>query len=156
MVKNLPAVQETHVQSLGREDALEKGTATHSSIFAWRIPWTDKPGVLKSMGHKELDMIDIKWPRVWLLSQTAWLRILFCHLLWPWANYLSLGFIFHSVKQGLGNALAVYWLGLSVFTAEGPGSVLGQGTKIPQATWHGAAPPYPPPNLTNKTFPFKF
>ena len=42
MVKNLPAVQETHVQSLGRGDALEKGTATHSSIFAWRIPWTEE------------------------------------------------------------------------------------------------------------------
>ena len=40
MVKNLPAMQETRVRSLGREDPLEKGTATHSSILAWRIPWT--------------------------------------------------------------------------------------------------------------------
>ena len=44
MVKNLPAVQETQVQSLGREDPLEKGMATHSSILAWRIPQTEKPG----------------------------------------------------------------------------------------------------------------
>ena len=50
MVKNLPAVQETTVRSLGWEDPLEKGMATHSSILAWRIPWTEKPGGLQSMG----------------------------------------------------------------------------------------------------------
>ena len=44
MVKNLPAVQETWVQSLGQEDTLEKDMATHSSILAWRIPWTEEPG----------------------------------------------------------------------------------------------------------------
>ena len=42
-VKNTPAMQETHVPSLGREDPLEKGMATHSSILAWRIPWTEEP-----------------------------------------------------------------------------------------------------------------
>ena len=50
MVKNLPAVQEMQVQSLGREDLLEKGLAIHSSILAWRIPWTQEPAVLQSMG----------------------------------------------------------------------------------------------------------
>ena len=45
-VKNPPAMQETQVQSLGQEDALEEGMATHSSILAWRIPWTEKPGGL--------------------------------------------------------------------------------------------------------------
>ena len=49
-VKNPPAMQETQVLSLGREDPLEKGMATHSSILAWRIPWTEEPGVLQSMG----------------------------------------------------------------------------------------------------------
>ena len=49
-VKNLPAMQETRVQSLGREDPLEKRMATHSSILAWRIPWTKEPGRLQSMG----------------------------------------------------------------------------------------------------------
>ena len=49
MVKNLPAIQETQVQSLGQEDTLEKGMATHSSILAWRIPWTEKPGGGQSM-----------------------------------------------------------------------------------------------------------
>ena len=49
-VRNLPAVQESWVQSLGQEDPLEKGMATHSSILAWRIPWTGKPGGLQSMG----------------------------------------------------------------------------------------------------------
>ena len=47
MVKNPPAMQETQVQSLGQEHLLEKGTATHSSILAWRIPWTEKPGRLQ-------------------------------------------------------------------------------------------------------------
>ena len=46
MVKNLPAMQETWVRSLGWEDPLEKGMATHSSILAWRIPWTEAPGGL--------------------------------------------------------------------------------------------------------------
>ena len=51
MVKNLPAIQETQVQFLDWEDHLEKGMATHSSILAWKIPWTEKPGgLLKSMG----------------------------------------------------------------------------------------------------------
>ena len=55
-VKNLPAMQETQVQSLGWEDPLEKEMATHSSIFAWRILWTEEPGGLKSMGLQESDM----------------------------------------------------------------------------------------------------
>ena len=55
MVKNLPAMQETWVQSLGREDPLEKGMATHSSILALRIPWTEKPGRLQSMGSQRVE-----------------------------------------------------------------------------------------------------
>ena len=54
-VKNLPAMQETWVRFLGWEDPLEKGMATHSSILAWRIPWTREPGRLQSMDHKESD-----------------------------------------------------------------------------------------------------
>ena len=50
MVKNLPAVQETWVQSLGWEDSLEKEIAIHSSILVWEIPWTEEPGGLQSMG----------------------------------------------------------------------------------------------------------
>ena len=50
LVKNPPALWETQVQSLGWEDPLEKGKATHSSILAWRIPWTEEPGGLQSMG----------------------------------------------------------------------------------------------------------
>ena len=50
MVKNLPVMQETGVQSLTLEDPLEKGMATHSGILAWRIPWTEEPGRLQSMG----------------------------------------------------------------------------------------------------------
>ena len=50
MVKNLPATQEIQVQFLGWEETLEKGMATHSSILAWRIPWTEEPGGLQSTG----------------------------------------------------------------------------------------------------------
>ena len=50
MVKNLPAVQETWVRSLGGEDLLEKEMATHSRVLAWKIPWTEEPGGLQSMG----------------------------------------------------------------------------------------------------------
>ena len=50
MVKNPPAMQETQVRSLGQEDPLEKGMATHYSILAWKIPWTEEPYGLQSMG----------------------------------------------------------------------------------------------------------
>ena len=53
MVKNLPAVQETRVRSLGQEDPLEEGMATHSSTLAWRIPWTEEPVGLQSMGSQK-------------------------------------------------------------------------------------------------------
>ena len=51
-VKNLPAVRETGAQSLGWEDPLEKGMAVHSTIFAWRTPWTEEPGGLQPMGSQ--------------------------------------------------------------------------------------------------------
>ena len=56
MLKNPPAVQETWVQSLGQEDPLEKEMVVYSSILAWRIPWTEEPGGLQSMGSQESDM----------------------------------------------------------------------------------------------------
>ena len=54
MVKNLPAMQETQVQSLGQEAPLEKGMVNHSSILAWRILWTEEPGGLWSMGSQRV------------------------------------------------------------------------------------------------------
>ena len=54
MVKNLLTMQETRVQALGREDPLEKELATHSSILAWSIPWTDEPGRLQYMGLQQV------------------------------------------------------------------------------------------------------
>ena len=53
-VKNLPSVQETRVPSLGQEDPLEKGMETHFSVLAWRIPWTQEPGGLQSMGSQRV------------------------------------------------------------------------------------------------------
>ena len=58
MVKNLPATQETQVQSLGPEDPLEKEMATNSSILIWRIPRTEEPGGIQSMVSRESDMIE--------------------------------------------------------------------------------------------------
>ena len=54
IVKNLPVMQETRVQSLGWEDLLEKGMAIHSTVLAWRIPWAEKPGGLQSMGSQRV------------------------------------------------------------------------------------------------------
>ena len=54
-IKNLPAMQETWIQFLGWEDPLEKEMAIHSSILAWKIPWTEEPGGLQSMGSQESD-----------------------------------------------------------------------------------------------------
>ena len=58
MVKNLPAMQETWVRALGQKDPLEKGMAIHSSILAWRIPWTEEPGGLWLQSCKESDMTE--------------------------------------------------------------------------------------------------
>ena len=79
MVKNLPAIQETWIKSLGREDPLEKGMATNSSILALRIPWTEEPGGLQSMEYsKELDTTE----------QLHW-EIIICF------NYLGIVLIWH-------------------------------------------------------------
>ena len=55
MVKHLPAMRETRVHSLGREDSLEKEMATHSSTLAWKIPWTEEPGRLQPMGSQRVE-----------------------------------------------------------------------------------------------------
>ena len=54
MVKNMPAKQESHVQSLSQEDSMEKGMGTHSNTLAWRIPWVKEPGGLQSMGLRRV------------------------------------------------------------------------------------------------------
>ena len=54
VIKNLPQMQEMHVRSQGLEDLLEEGMATHFSILTWRIPWTEKPGGLQSMGSQRI------------------------------------------------------------------------------------------------------
>ena len=67
MVKTLPAMQETQVRSLDQEDPLEKGIATHSSILAWRIPWTEEAGRPPAKSCKELDMPErLTWTVQWL------------------------------------------------------------------------------------------
>ena len=68
-VKNLPAMQETWVQSLGWDDALEKGMATYSSILAWRIPWTEEPGRPQSMGSQR---VGHNWPTNTITFTVVW------------------------------------------------------------------------------------
>ena len=69
MVKHLPTMQETQVRSLGQEDPLEKEVAAHSSTLAWKIPWTEEPGRLQSMGSQELVMaLTTKPPQTWLMN----------------------------------------------------------------------------------------
>ena len=67
-VKNLPAVWENQVKFLDREDPLEKKMATHSSILAWEIPWTEEPGGLQSTGHKELNSTEQLTLSLWLVA----------------------------------------------------------------------------------------
>ena len=68
-VKNLPAVQETCVQSLGQEDPLEEETATHSSTLAWKIPWTEEPGRLQSMGlHRVRHKLEAEHARMTMIN----------------------------------------------------------------------------------------
>ena len=73
MVKRLPAMQETRVWSLGREDVLEKEMATHSSTLAWKIPWMEKPGRLQSMG---LQRVGHDWATALHFTSSAYLRVL--------------------------------------------------------------------------------
>ena len=73
LVKNLPAMQETRVQFLGQEDPLEKEMAIHSNILACRIPWTEKPGGLQFMGHKEWDTTE-RLTHTHTHTHTHWLR----------------------------------------------------------------------------------
>ena len=94
MVKSLPATQETWVRSLGQEDPLKKGMATHSSILAWRIPWTEEHCGLPSMGSQRIG-------HDWATSTfTFWKRTTCCQILecpmrqtshhWPKSNKLNL------------------------------------------------------------------
>ena len=100
-VKNLPAVQESQVRSLGQEDPLQKGMATHSSNLAWRIPWTEEPGGLQSMASKR-DGHDLG------LNSNSMFIIGFCvypvgiHY-FPWQNPL-----FVSLVVSLTNYVNVY------------------------------------------------
>ena len=104
MVKNLPARQEIHVRSLDWEDPLEKGMATHSDILAWRIPWTEEPGGLQSLGvtkiHKE-DPPSFLWLHYILLCEET-----LVYLIGPLLMVLGRLPMFHNI-----NIIAVNSLG---------------------------------------------
>ena len=87
MVKHLPTMRETWVQSLGWEDLLEKEMATHSSILAWKTPWMEEPGRLQSMGHKESDTTE----------RLHFFKLFFCRILLNWNSPN----VFHMIRLGL-------------------------------------------------------
>ena len=110
MVKNLPAMQETWLQSLGLEDPLEKGMATHSSILAWRIPWTEEPGRLQSMGsqrvgHDWVTSLSLSYPLqaiianilAFILSECQSIYKVYILFVFPWAKQ----FVRFNLKQEL-------------------------------------------------------
>ena len=81
MVKNLPAIQDTWVQSLGWEEPLEKGMAANSGILAWRIPWSEEPGGPKSMGsqrvrHNQVTIMGFGYPACEHWEKTQRVRIM--------------------------------------------------------------------------------
>ena len=76
MVKHLPAMQDTQVQSLGWEDPLEKEMATHSSILAWKIPWSEKPDKLQSMGSQRVQHDSQKWLHFCMLFIYVWMSVI--------------------------------------------------------------------------------
>ena len=78
-VKNLPVMWEAWVGSLGREDPLEKGMATHSSILAWRIPWTEGLGGYSPRGRKELDTSEQPAPPPTISHATTMIEDPMCH-----------------------------------------------------------------------------
>ena len=106
MVKNLPTVQKTRVQNLGGEDPLEKGTATHSSILVWRIPWTEKPDGLQSMGITKrktwLSYFHFGMETVYICKNIHF-TFTYKFMCWFLILYLSCPLIFKgaSVNQGL-------------------------------------------------------
>ena len=109
MVKNLPAVWETWVQCLGQKDSLEKGIATHSSILAWEIPWTEESGGLQSMGLKRVghDIMTKQQQNESFISVTIFFNFpfgSFLSLYWNFLfdkcnNHIFLYFFKHGVLQ---------------------------------------------------------
>ena len=97
LVKNPPVMRETCVRSLGWEGPLEKGKITHSSIFAWRIPWTEEPGGLQSMRSQRVD-----W--------TEWLTVHFFICWWTTEIDYKINFLWH-----LWFTLDIFLLSLSIF-----------------------------------------
>ena len=91
MVKNLPLVRNTWVQSLGWEDPLEKGMATHSSILAWRIPWTEEPGRLPPMGSQK---VGHDW-----VTNTFTLSALIGSWTWRWGPKYAVFNLFYSLSS---------------------------------------------------------
>ena len=135
MVKNWPAMRETWVQSLGWEDPLEKGMATHSSVLAWRNPWTEEPGGLQSVGSQR---VEHHWATKYSTAQFQETRKeiqLYTH------TYICIHFIFFS--------LIVYYRILRIGPCLYSGSLL-----FIYLTYRSVYMLIPTPNLSLSLFPF--
>ena len=118
-VKNLPAVQETRVRSLGWEDPLEKEMAIHSSILAWRIPWTEEPGGLESMGPQR---VRNDWAKHFHFHFCKFRRINTTELEEEMANCFSILFCeipWTEEPGGLQSMVSQSWTWLSTHTYNG-------------------------------------
>ena len=120
-VKNLPAVWKTQVWFLGKEEPLEKGMATHSIILAWRIPWTEGPDRLQSMGHKEMD----KTERLTLSLFSP--RFVTTFL--PRSKHLSISWL-QSLAAVILKPKRVKYVTASIFPSSICHEVMGQDAKI--------------------------
>ena len=99
-LKHLPAIQETRVQSLGWEDALEKEMAAHSSIPAWRTPWTEEPGRLHSMGLQESDTTEqLSTVRTDSSDKFNFLAKIYCLNCAKWYKFVSIYTVTKEIKS---------------------------------------------------------
>ena len=116
-VKRLPAMQETWVQSLGQEDPLEKDMATHSSILAWRIPWTEEPARLQSMRsqkirHDWMTSLHFTSPYIRHFFNCKWNLMTPCHLLKPLIEFL----LTQSTDPNRNSKVCIVWPHLTIPT----------------------------------------
>ena len=134
------------VRSLGQEDPLEEGMATHSSILAWRIPWRVEPGRLQSMGSKR---VGHDWSDLALKHTNGSTTLTFTmpeprekFRWWIWHLHLNIPYfkkyltIVYIRNQKTGTSLVVQWWRLCASTAGSMGSIPGWRMGIPHAMWH--------------------
>ena len=136
MVKCLPTMPETHVQSLGQEDLLEMEMVTHSSILAWKIPWLEGPGRLQSMGSQR---VGHDWASFFLLSIGKLVKSLSC--VWLFVTPLTIA---HQAPLSMEFSRQEYWRGLPF---PSPGDLPDPGIKPRSSALQADSLPSEPPGI---------